>query len=85
MEKYFEEWDGNKYPVRVIPVDEDLGYGSPINVASYNLWEAIEDSYYKGDKRSSEIDNDIFCYCDHEFIANDPTDEEIMKYVMDLF
>ena len=83
MEKYFEEWNGEKYPVRVVPFDEDYWCGSPIKVASSLLWDVMVDAYEQGDKKAVAIDDEIFCYCDPEFIAKDPTDEAIRKYVIE--
>lgn len=85
MEKYFEEWDGSQYPVRVIPIDESNGAGSPVNVADYELWAAIEADYEddKSEKHAKAValDNDIFYYCDSGFIASDPTDDEVREYL----
>ena len=59
-----------------------FGY-SPIKVADYELWAAIEDDYEnESSARHSEavgIDNDIYFYCDSGFIASDPTDEQIIE------
>lgn len=83
MEKYYEEWNGKKFPVRVVSVDEEI-YGYPtIKVADYELWNAIQ--YYVEQLRDFEacrIDNDIYYYCDSGFIESDPTDEEIVKYLI---
>lgn len=84
-EKYFEEWCGTEYVVRVVPVDEvEVGF-SPIKVADYELWEAIENAYEHEDaEKHSEavaLDNEIYFYCDSDFIAGDPSDEEIIKHL----
>ena len=85
MEMYFEEWYGKKFPVRLVPMDESLGVGSPIEVADYELWAAIEYAYEHEDaERHSEavaLDNEICYYCDSGFIASEPTDDEIRKYL----
>ena len=84
-EKYFEEWNGKKYPVRLVPVDENCGVGSPIAVADYELWSAIKyDCDHEDSKKHSEavdLDNEIYYYCDSCFIASDPSDEEIREYL----
>ncbi len=84
-EKYQEEWNGKKYPVRVVPIDEALGVGSPIKVADYELWAAIEFAYshacVKNHRRAVEIDNEIYYYCNSGFIDSDPSDEEIIEYL----
>ena len=81
MEKYFVEWNGNKFPVREVQLPEELG-GYEVNVADYELFNAIEDDYYNDDPKAVDLDNDIFFYCDSGFIASDPTDEEIFKYLV---
>lgn len=84
-EKYYEEWYGKKYPVRLVPMDERLGVGSPIAVADYDLWTAIEYAYEHedSDKHSEAValDNEIYYYCDSGFIASDPSDDEIRKHL----
>lgn len=81
MEKYYEEWNGKKYPVRVVSVEEVFR----IRVADYELWEAIDYAYdhdhSKNHKRAVEIDNEIFYYCDSGFIDSDPTDEKIIEHL----
>ena len=42
MEKYYEEWDGKKFPVRTIVFPIQEGFDTPINVADVDLWDAIE-------------------------------------------
>ena len=81
MEKYFEEWNGKKFPVREVMLPQALG-GFVAKVADFELWNAIEDAYYDGDKTANSIDNDIFYYCDSGFIASDPTDDEIILYII---
>ena len=84
-EKYYEEWYGKKYPVRDVPVDEtEVGF-SPLKVADYDLWAAIEYAYYHEDaelhSEAVDLDNEIYYYCDSGFIAGDPSDEEIRNYL----
>ena len=85
MEKYFEEWDGKKFPVREIRLPEELG-GYNANVADVDLWDAIENAYdveyHPNHKEAVGIDDDIYYYCDYGFIASDPTDEEIVDYLI---
>lgn len=80
MEKYFEEWDGKKFPVREVELPEELG-GFVANVAGYELWRSIE-AYYLLDDDARSIDNSIYYYCDSGFIESDPTDEEIVDYLI---
>ena len=84
-EKYYEEWYGVKFPVRVLPVDEvEVGF-SPIKVADTALWAAIECDYNHEDAENHseavDLDNEIYYYCDSCFIASDPSDEEIREYL----
>ena len=65
MEKSYEQWNGKKYPVRVVK----LPYEGEVNVADYDLWQAIEDEYNKGNKEAIELDGDIYYYCKTGFIA----------------
>lgn len=82
MEKYFEEWNGKKFPVRVIQLPEELG-GFVANVADFELWNEIQYHVEQlRDLEASRIDNDIYYYCDSGFIASDPTDEEINEYLI---
>lgn len=81
MEKYFEEWNGKKFPVREVELPEELG-GYNANVADVDLWDAIEEDYNNGNSEAHALDNDIYFYCDYGFIASDPTDEEIVDYLI---
>ena len=85
MEKYYEEWDGKKFPVREIQLPEELG-GYNANVADIDLWDAIENAYnimfHPDHNEAAGIDNDIYFYCDYGFIASDPTGKEIVDYLI---
>lgn len=81
MEKYYEEWNGKKFPVRTVMLPEELG-GFEANVADIDLWFAIVDDYYNGNSEADAIDNDIYFYCNSGIIASDPTDEEIVDYLI---
>ena len=81
MKKYYEQWKGEKFPVRTITLPESWDYYSPVNVADYELWKAIEEDCDNGNKDAIELDNSIFFFCDSGFIESDPTDEEIIKYL----
>lgn len=80
MGKYYEEWYGKKFPVRVVKLPEELG-GFVANVADYELWAAIEDDCEEDNAFAISIDNSIYFYCDSGYIASDPTDEEIVEYL----
>ena len=81
MEKYYEEWNGKKFPVREVELPEELG-GFVTNVATDELWNAIEDAYNAGDKTANNIDDSIYFYCEYGFVESDPTDEEIVDYLI---
>ena len=82
MNKYYEEWDGKKFPVRTVVFPIQEGFDTPINVADISLWDAIEKDYNNGNSEAHALDNDIYFYCDYGFIASDPTDEEIVDYLI---
>lgn len=81
MNKYFEEWDGKKFPVREVMLPEELG-GFTANVATIDLWDAIEAAYNVGCRKANNIDNNIYFYCERGFIESDPTDKEIVEYLL---
>lgn len=85
MEKYFEEWDGKQFPVRKVMLPQELG-GYKANVAGEELWDEISYAYENLNGRTHnaavELDNEIFFYCEYGFIASDPTDEEIVEYLI---
>lgn len=85
MEKYYEEWDGDKFPVRVIQLPEELG-GFDTKVADIELWLAIAYACdHENHIRHSEavnLDKEIYYYFDSCFIASDPTDKEIIEYLI---
>lgn len=82
MNKYYEEWNGKKFPVREVMLPEELG-GFVTNVATIELWDAIEDAYNDCNKTANNIDNSIYFYCEYGFIESDPTDEEIIDYLIE--
>lgn len=81
MEKYYEEWNGEKFPVRYVWLPEELG-GNKAKIADYELWDAICDFCERGDSDAVDIDNTVYFYCDSGFIASDPTDEDILDYLV---
>lgn len=82
MEKYFEEWDGKKFPVVEVVFEVCDGTETMVKVADVDLWDAIEEDYNNGNSDAHALDNDIYFYCDYGFIASDPTDEEIVEYLI---
>lgn len=82
MNKYFEEWDGKKFPVREVMFEVCDGMKIMVNVADVDLWDAIEEDYNNGNSDAHALDNDIYFYCDYGFIASNPTDEEIVEYLI---
>ena len=86
MNKYFEEWGGKKFPVREVMFEVCEGMKTMVKVADVELWDAIEYACdHENHIRHSEavdLDNEIYYYCDYGFIASDPTDEEIVEYLI---
>ena len=86
MEKYYEEWDGKKFPVREVMFEVCYGMETVVKVADISLWDAIENAYdveyHPNHKEAVGIDDDIYYYCEYGFIASDPTDEEIVEYLI---
>ena len=82
MNKYFEEWDGKKFPVREVMFEVCDGMETVVKVADVDLWDAIEEDYNNGNSDAHALDDDIYFYCDYGFIASDPTDEDIVEYLI---
>ena len=86
MEKYFEEWDGKKFPVREVMFNVCDDMETIVKVADIELWNAIEYACdHENHIRHSEavdLDREIYYYCDYGFIASDPTDKEIVDYLI---
>lgn len=86
MEKYFEEWDGKKFPVREVMFEVCYGMETVVKVADLSLRNAIVYAYdHESHVRHSEavdLDRQIYYYCDYGFIESDPTDEEIVDYLI---
>jgi hypothetical protein len=81
MNKYFEEWDGKKFSVREVMLPEELG-GFAVKVTDVELYHEYESEYERGDSKAVELDNSIYYFCDSGFIASDPTDKEIIEYLI---
>ena len=82
MKKYFEEWNGDKFPVREVMFEVCDGMETVVKVADVDLLDAIEEDHNNGNSEAHALDNDIYFYCDYGFIASDPTDEEIIEYLI---
>lgn len=82
MNKYFEEWDGKKFPVREVMFEVCDGMETVVKVADVDLWDAIEEDYNNGNSDAHALDDDIYFYCDYGFIASNPTDEDIVEYLI---
>jgi hypothetical protein len=85
MNKYFEEWNGKMFPVRTVMLPQELG-GFEANIAGEELWDEIGYAYdcFNGRTHNAavELDNEIYFYCEYGFIESDPTDEEIVEYLI---
>ena len=82
MNKYFEEWNGKKFPVREVMFEVCDGMETVVKVADVDLWGAIEEDYNNGNSDAHALDDDIYFYCDYGFIASNPTDEDIVEYLI---
>jgi len=82
MEKYFEEWNGKKFPVVEVMFNVCEDMDTIVKVADVDLWDAIEEDYNNGNSDAHALDNDIYFYCDYGFIASNPTDKEIVDYML---
>lgn len=82
MKKYYVEWNGKRFPVRTVDLPEKLG-GFSADVTDIELYHEYEEEFLKGDNREVyELDASIYFFCDSGFIASDPTDEEIIDYLL---
>ena len=77
------EYKGKSYPTRWVYLMNALfkGQCALVQIADYELWEAIRNDYDAGIAEAIEIDNGIYFYCDSGFIASEPTDDEIIEYL----
>lgn len=82
MTKNYVEYNGKKFPVRTVNLSSVSSYYTDVDVADYELFAVIESDYDEGKREAVEIDNSIFFYCDSGFIESDPTDEEIIDYLV---
>ena len=86
MQKSFKEWEGRKFPIRKVTLPETLG-GYEVNVADEELWELIKNAcdiwFHPKHKEAVAIDESIYYYCQDGFISSDPTDEEIIAYLIE--
>ena len=68
MNKYFEEWNGKKFPVRKVMFNVCDGHNAADKVADTELWNAIEDACVSKEHplhaEAVDLDNDIYFYCD---------------------
>lgn len=84
MDKHFITYNGIEYPVRTVTLPEDFFEmaGQKVDVADVELYHAYEVEYEKGDKHANAIDESIYYFCDSGFVASDPSDEEIVNYLV---
>ena len=85
MEKYFETYNGIKYPIREVDLSPILeGYGVE-RIADSNLSIVLAEStedYSIEDADATALDNSIYCYLDSGMIECDPTDAEILLAII---
>lgn len=85
MDKHFVEYKGEKFPVRTVFLSEEtglVGCDITVDVCDYDLYAAYKEDYENGVKEIVDLDCSIFFFCDSGFIESDPTDEEIVEYLI---
>lgn len=81
MEKSFIEYNGKKYATREVYYGNFEAFYGTITVADADLSNAFPQDVLTGeaeDQEVTDIDNQIYFYMDSGFVANDPTDAEII-------
>lgn len=83
MERSNINYKGIDYPTIEIPLSKvsDIESDEIVTIADCELWLAIEDDYYNGDKEAVWLDDKIYFYCDSGFIASNPTESEVIEYI----
>ena len=83
MERSNINYKGIDYPTIEIPLSKvsDIESDEIVTIADCELWAAIEDDYYNGDKEAVWLDDKIYFYCDSGFIASNPTESEVIEYM----
>ena len=83
MERSKINYKGIDYPTIEIPLSKvsDIESDEIVIIADCELWVAIEDDYYNGDKEAVWLDDKIYFYCDSGFIASNPTESEVIEYM----
>lgn len=83
MERSKINYKGIDYPTIEISLSKvsDIESDEIVTIADCELWVAIEDDYYNGDKEAVWLDNKIYFYCDSGFIASNPTESEVIEYM----
>lgn len=82
MERGFITYKGIDYPTIDIELSKisDVDSDEFVTIADCELNAAIEDGYIMGDEECTEIDNEIYFYCDSGFVASEPTEKEVVEY-----
>lgn len=83
MERSNINYKGIDYPTIEISLSKvsDIESDEIVTIADCELWVAIEDDYYNGDKEAVWLDDKIYFYCDSGFIASNPTESEVIEYM----
>lgn len=83
MERSNINYKGIDYSTIEIPLSKvsDIESDEIVTIADCELWVAIEDDYYNGDKEAVWLDDKIYFYCDSGFIASNPTESEVIEYM----
>lgn len=87
MEKIYIEYKKNKYPVyeiNLVDIYDDQRENSYTFVAGDGLLGVLEDDGLYNDNVPQEVinvDNQIFFYCDDDFLNSNPTYEGLIEYL----
>ncbi len=77
------EYNDKQFPVRSVYIINVEYYGQArwAKFADWELWAEIEDDVNNGVEEAIQIENEIYHFCDSGFIASNPSDNEIIKYI----
>jgi hypothetical protein len=83
MERDWIEFDGYEYPVIRIEgkkIDFECETDEMYTICDIDLWDILERPCMSGDEEANYVDSQIFYYCESGFVANEPTEQEVIDY-----
>lgn len=86
MTKEFVTYKGVQYPMRQVWLDDIYNEGylmGDVWVAPVDLYDAYKEDFYNNVKDIVSLDESIFFFCESGFLESDPTDEEIVNYLIE--